>query len=253
MKIVFVGSGNVATHMAHAFYAQGQQILQVWSPNFQNSSKLASLVEAQVVSSIAGLDQHADLYIVAVKDDAIAEVVGNLNTVKGIVVHTSGTTDISILSSLKDYGVLYPLQTFSKSKSLEFKSIPLCIEASDERVINRLEKVASIISSAVFHMDSKKRRLLHLSAVFACNFVNHLYSLGNQLLEGSGIPFEILRPLILETALKVQDAFPEHVQTGPAIRRDQTTIAAHLQLLKDSPELAGIYQTLSDSIKKSNQ
>ncbi len=253
MKIVFIGSGNVATHMARAFYAHGEQVLQVWSPNIENSSQLANNVRATAISSINTLDQTADLYIIAVKDYAIPEVANTLIGVNGLVVHTSGTTGIEALSSLKKYGVLYPLQTFSKSKDLEFKTVPLCIEAFNDTSLDQLEKIARMISGTVYYMDSIRRRTLHLSAVFACNFVNHLYSIASQLLDYSEIPFEMLRPLILETALKVQYELPENVQTGPAVRGDKTTMAAHLKLLNDSPDLAGIYQILSDSIKKTNQ
>ncbi|MGY4384572.1 putative short-subunit dehydrogenase-like oxidoreductase (DUF2520 family) [Pedobacter sp. UYP24] len=253
MKIVFIGSGNVATQMANAFHSHGEHVFEIWSPNIENSSQLANSVEGEAVSSIKALDQNADLYIIAVKDDAINDVANAIGGVKGLVVHTSGTTGIEALSSLKEYGVLYPLQTFSKSRIIEFNTIPLCIEACNEASLDQLERIANMISCAVYPIDSAKRRVLHLSAVFACNFVNHLYSLGNKLLDESGISFEMLRPLILETALKVQHELPNNVQTGPAVRGDQMTISAHLKMLENSTDRANIYEILSDSIKKTNQ
>lgn len=253
MKVVFIGSGNVATHMAKAFSLAGYSVVEVWSPNFDNADLLANAVGAKPIASIAHIDQSADLYIIAVKDEAIAGVVQELTEVNGLVVHTSGTTSIEVLSSLKKYGVLYPLQTFSKSKALDFKRVPLCIEASDEETLQALKVIAGSISEQVFLIESAKRKVLHLSAVFACNFANHLYTIGQELLQHHDLDFAMLRPLILETAEKVQTNLPQHVQTGPAIRNDETTIAAHLELLRNNEEWGNIYQTLSKSIKKTYQ
>lgn len=254
MKIVFIGSGNVATSMAHAFIANGDELLEIWSPNLDHASILAAQVGAVAAGNLGVISTSADLYVIAVKDDAIADVVASLPSVTGIVVHTSGSTDMAVLSSLKAYGIFYPLQTFSKSsKAVDFKNVPLCIEASNTAVLLQLEGIAASLSDSVYHTDSAKRKVLHLSAVFACNFVNHLYALGNQVLEQAGMPFEMLRPLILETALKVQEELPGAVQTGPAVRADEKTMEAHLALLKHTPELGDIYRALSDSIKKTYQ
>jgi len=250
MDIVLLGSGNVATHLALALKAVGENIKQVFSPNLINAKKLADKVDAKSASSFSEIDQKADLYVISVKDDAIAEVARNLKGVNGLVVHTSGTTDIKVLSSEVKYaGVFYPLQTFSKSKDVNFKSIPLCLEATDAKQLEILKILASRLSTKVYQLDGEKRKILHLAAVFACNFTNHLYALANQVLIKNDLDFDIIRPLIAETADKVMINLPENVQTGPAIRDDESTINKHLTMLADLPELQEIYQTLSNSIK----
>jgi len=250
MDIVLLGSGNVATHLAFALKAVGENIKQVFSPNLINAKELADKVDAKSTNGFSEIDQEADLYVISVKDDAIAEVARNLKGVNGLVVHTSGTTDIKVLSSeVKHAGVFYPLQTFSKSKDVDFKSIPLCLEATDAKQLEILEMLASKLSTKVYQLDGEKRKILHLAAVFACNFTNHLYSLANQVLIKNDLNFDIIRPLIAETADKVMINLPENVQTGPAIRDDESTINKHLTMLADLPELQEIYQTLSNSIK----
>jgi predicted short-subunit dehydrogenase-like oxidoreductase (DUF2520 family) len=250
MKIVLLGSGNVATHLAKALKAAGEDIVQIYSPNLDNAKLLAGLIAAEAVNDLNDIKQNADLYIISIKDDAIETVAQALKDVAGLVVHTSGTTDINILSSqVKRAGVFYPLQTFSKSKTVSFENIPLCIEASDEAQLTILRKLANKISHQVYELDGEKRKVLHLAAVFACNFPNHLYALANKILNQNGLDFEIIRPLIAETADKVMSNLPENVQTGPAVRADESTLNKHLSMLTDMPELQNIYQTLSNSIK----
>ena len=252
MNVVCIGSGNVATHMAQAFKSSGAVILQVWSKHQAQALALASKVAATAISDLELIDQSADLYLILVKDSAIPEIAESLKSVKGLVVHTSGATDIRTLSSIRNHGVLYPLQTFSKAKAIDFAEVPLFLEANGESAMNFLRSAAASISSLIYEVDSEKRRILHLSAVFACNFVNQLYALSQDLLEHHGLEFDTLKPLIMETALKVQSAVPKEVQTGPAIRGDEQTMNRHLALLNDMPELAEIYRTLSNSIKKTH-
>lgn len=252
MKIICIGSGNVATHMAGAFKRKGHDLAQVWSKNPDNAEALASSVGARVIAGLEEIDLNADLYLIAIKDDAISSVARALGEVNGLVVHTSGATSIAELDRFKSYGVLYPLQTFSKTKAVDFSDIPLCIEAVDAESLNKIRTIARELSKLVYEVDSDKRKILHLSAVFACNFVNHMYELGAQVLKSNGLDFEMLRPLIMETAVKVQTEMPVNVQTGPAVRNDEQTILKHLELLKSSPHLKEIYQTLSESIKNSN-
>lgn len=253
MKIVCIGSGNVATHFANAFKAGAAELVQVWSKNQEHAAELAVSLGAAPISDLKEIDLKADLYLIAVKDDAIPEVVTALAGVEGMVVHTSGATDIGVFrESGMNFGVLYPLQTFSKQKNLDFKQVPLCIEAKDQETLDTLKSIAQMLSPLVYEVNSEKRRILHLAAVFACNFVNHLYALSKEILQKNDLDFEILRPLIMETAVKVQDAFPADVQTGPAIRNDEQTIIKHKELLKDMPQLEDIYETLSKSIKKTH-
>lgn len=249
MRIVILGSGNVATQLALSLKAIGQEIVQVYSPNLTNANNLAEKVAASAISNLAAINMQAELYIISVKDDAISAVAAELNHVNGLVVHTSGTTDLSILSDqVKRAGVFYPLQTFSKSRNVSFKHIPICLEA-DEQDLILLRELAGKLSNKVYELDGEKRKVLHLAAVFACNFPNHLYALANQILQQHNLDFDIVRPLIAETADKVMVNLPDNVQTGPAIRGDERTMDKHLKMLSNLPELQEIYQTLSNSIK----
>jgi predicted short-subunit dehydrogenase-like oxidoreductase (DUF2520 family) len=250
MKVTFIGSGNVATHMAVALKAAGALIDQIWSRNIEHAAALANVVGARPVSDLSEVDTDADLLVIAVKDDVIAEVCGTLKGVRALVVHTSGATGLDVLSAFENYGVLYPLQTFSKNRPIDFTKVPLFIEANTPQVLDELKVIASRLSPLVYEVTSDQRSTLHLSAVFACNFVNHLYALGNQVLQDNSLDFKMLRPLILETAEKVQHDLPMNVQTGPAVRDDQQTILKHLELLNGKPHLQEIYQSLSKSIKK---
>ncbi|WP_421940677.1 Rossmann-like and DUF2520 domain-containing protein [Pedobacter sp.] len=249
MRIVILGSGNVATQLALSLKAIGEEIVQVYSPNLTNANNLAEKVAASAISNLAAINTKAELYIISVKDDAISAVAAELNHVNGLVVHTSGTTDLSILSDqVKRAGVFYPLQTFSKSRNVSFRHIPICLEAEEQDLI-LLRELAGKLSSKVYELDGEKRKVLHLAAVFACNFPNHLYALANQILQQHNLDFDIVRPLIAETADKVMVNLPDNVQTGPAIRGDERTMDKHLKMLSNLPELQEIYQTLSNSIK----
>ncbi|XID75619.1 Rossmann-like and DUF2520 domain-containing protein [Alkanindiges sp. WGS2144] len=250
MKVSFIGSGNVATHLAYAFHGLNYSIAQVYSPKLQNAQLLAQEVQAQAITDIAELDV-ADIYFIAVKDSAIATVAAQLAdlNIQGIVVHTSGSTDINALATASPYyGVFYPLQTFSKNQPLDFKNIPLLLEANDQSTLQQLDQLARGLSQQVYHYSSAQRRSLHLAAVLACNFSNYLYSLADQYLNEQGVDFNLLKPLILETAHKSQNNAPVHVQTGPAVRHDQTILDMHMQMLNDQPQLQQIYQLLSSGI-----
>lgn len=252
MKIVFLGSGNVATHLALAFKASGQEIMQVWSRSQKNAESLAIKVNALPIDDLELVYPDADLYLVAVKDDVISDIAPALKRLNGIVAHTSGATAIDIFQGLARHGVFYPLQTFSKQKTLDLSNTPMCLEANSPETMRLLEAAAKLISTAQYQVNSAQRKILHLAAVFACNFSNHMYHLGNSIMQQHGLDFEILKPLIMETASKVQDAVPSEVQTGPAVRGDQETMVKHLRLLNDRPDLQDIYKTLSESIKKTH-
>ncbi len=251
MKIIIIGSGNVATHLAIALKEAGMHVAQVWSYHYANAVQLAKQVNAQPIARFDEVDPQATLCLIAVKDDAVADVAQQLSGFKGIVAHTCGAVPMNVFEGkFENYGVFYPLQTFSKQKALDFGDIPLCLESNDEASMQLLRQIAAKLSRRVLEIDSDKRKILHLAAVFACNFTNHLYALGEQLLEANGLEFDVLRPLIKETAAKVQQALPKAVQTGPAIRNDEQTLKAHQELLMQHPHLLEIYRTLSESIKK---
>jgi predicted short-subunit dehydrogenase-like oxidoreductase (DUF2520 family) len=253
MNIVCIGSGNVATHLAIALKSIGAEIVQVWSRDSRNAEILAALTRAKTIRHWNELDRSADCYIIAVKDDAIPEVAAQLHSVKGVVVHTSGSTSMSVLAGAgTGYGVLYPLQTFSRTKAADLTKVPFCIEGDRPETLEKISVIAHLLSPLVSVVDTEQRRILHLAAVFACNFSNHLYHLSSQLLEQHQLKFDLLKPLILETAEKVQSALPFDVQTGPAVRNDEETMKKHLELLKGSPEWQQIYEMLSNSIKKTH-
>jgi predicted short-subunit dehydrogenase-like oxidoreductase (DUF2520 family) len=249
MNIVLLGSGNVATQLGRAFKLAGQDIVQVWSRDIEHARELADNLAATAISDFDYLDRKADLYIISVKDEAINELARELKVSNKLIVHTSGSTGIDVLEgSSSKYGVLYPLQTFSKTKVVDFRQIPFAIEGNTPEVTSTIHAIADRLSERVIELSSEQRKSLHIAAVFACNFSNHLYALGQELMKEQNLDFDLLRPLIAETAAKVQSNDPLKMQTGPASRGDQETIDAHLDLLKNNPEIQDIYKKLSQSI-----
>lgn len=251
MRITLIGSGNVATHLAAAFKNAGHRLVQVYSPNLYNASLLAYHVGAAAIDNPERIDPETDLFVISVKDDAVDQIAEQLAKYQKLIVHTSGSVSLQeLLKHTSQAGVFYPLQTFSKTKEVDFWSVPLCIEGGDEAITRRLTELAHTISNQVYQVDSAQRKILHLAAVFACNFPNFLYHVAQNILAQHQLDFNMLRPLITETAAKVQQQLPDQVQTGPAIRGDETTMAAHMQLLEGRPELQQLYGSLSQAIIK---
>ena len=254
MKVVLIGSGNVATHIAFALKTAGITVVQVWSKQIHHAKVLADQIQSDAIANLFEIDKEADFCIVSIKDDAISETIKALAGFKGVIVHTSGSVNLTVFGSdFEKYGVLYPLQTFSINKEVDFSKVPICIEANAAEVLKSIRQLAEKLSANVVEVSSEKRKILHLAAVFACNFTNHLYVLSSNLLAEHDLKFDMIRPLILETAAKVQNASPSDVQTGPAIRNDEQTINKHEELLLKQPQLLTIYQTLSESIKKTKK
>ncbi len=250
MDVVLLGSGNVSTHLGRALIGAGHRVVQVYSRTRSHAESLANAFQAKGIDNLLDIDTGADVYIIAVKDDAIRQVIAQLpQHLSGFVVHTAGSVDMAILAEYANYyGVLYPVQTFSKAKSVDFSSVPLAIEASDEVTHARLETMAKSLSARVFPCDSAQRLSLHVAAVFTCNFTNHLYAIGAGILNEYGLDFDLIRPLILETAEKVMKHHPKDVQTGPAVRSDADTMQKHLDFLKDHPDLVELYKKISARI-----
>ena len=250
MEVVLLGSGNVATHMGNALVRGGHHIKQVYSRTHAHAAALAEALGAEAVVDLAAIDTHADVYILAVKDDAIATVATQLPaTLQGVVAHTAGSVDMAVFDGYAaSYGVCYPLQTFSKEKAVDFSIVPMAVEASDDAAMDVLEPLAKSMSDRVFRCDSKQRLSLHVAAVFACNFSNHLYATAADILREHGLDFDLIRPLILETAQKVLTHQPNDVQTGPAVRNDVRTLAKHRVFLEDYPALAELYVLISHRI-----
>lgn len=249
MKIVLLGSGRVATQLGRALQKAGEEIIQVYSPTQAHAAALANVLNTNFTSDLADLRSDADLYLMSVKDDAIPTLVQNLSLKNKLLVHTSGSSPMALLEPASEHiGVFYPLQTFSFEKEVDFSSLPMLIESNDSESLNILKNLAAKLSNKVLEADSKQRMVLHVAAVFACNFSNHLFAIAQHLLAKQQLDFELLRPLIAETALKVQTNLPDEVQTGPAVRKDELTIQRHLDLLKDQAQFQEIYRLLSQSI-----
>lgn len=246
MKMVIIGSGNVAYHLAKAFTQNQIPIVQIFGRN-EKSLKEISL-ETNIPYSTEILED-ADLYIISVKDDAIAEVSKIIKNKNALVAHTSGSTSKNVLEGNYRKASFYPLQTFSKSKTIEYSEIPFFINADKEEDKETLFALAQKISKKVMLVDDEKRKYIHLTAVFACNFVNHLFAQAQEIADSQKIPFEYFLPLIKETVDKINYLSPKEAQTGPAIRNDEKILKLHEELI-DNEEQRQIYKVFNHSIKK---
>lgn len=231
VKVVLIGRGRLATNLLPALQQAGHEVVSINS------------------RTLEGLPLEADVFIVAVKDSALEEVIRRAT--KGreqqLFVHTAGSMPMSLFEGYTSrYGVFYPMQTFSKERLVDFAEIPLFIEGDDPAI----RQLAESISRRVYELSTEARKYLHLSAVFACNFVNHCYALSAALLEQHGLPFDVMLPLIDETARKVHELHPHDAQTGPAVRYDENVIRMQTALLADNPELQQIYELLSLDIHR---
>lgn len=253
IKVSIIGSGNVAQHLIKAFTESqnmgNAELFQVFSRHKDNVAHLVA--DDKIVTDFNFLEE-ADLYIIAVSDNAIADVSSQLPFKNRLVVHTSGSVSLNDLDTDNRKGVFYPLQTFSKNKPVDFSVIPICLESENATDFQLLETVAKGISDAVFAINSEQRQALHVAAVFVNNFVNHLYQIGSEICQENQVLFDILKPLIQETAEKILTLTPADAQTGPAKRNDSSTIATHLAFLTDENRKA-IYQLLTQSIQNNGQ
>lgn len=248
-RIVVIGSGNVAEAMCRWIPATGHGIVQLFARNTARGNHISGITGIPFESDPAKIAK-ADIYIISVSDKAIGEVSAIFDAGDAIVVHTSGNCPVSELSdSIKNRGVLYPLQTFTAGRELDYKEIPLFIEAENDNAYERIKALAGTMSDNVHDSDLSSRRKLHVAAVFVCNFVNHMYCLGYDFMEHHGLDTDTLKPLIRETTQKMlATGTPCEVQTGPAVREDYPTIGKHLETLNDNTELANIYKILTESI-----
>lgn len=252
MKVVIIGSGNVATHLSLAMASlEGIEICQVYSPTEAHAEILAERLNCDFVTNPTQIRKDADVYLFALKDQALETVIRAVPANNGLWLHTSGSMPMQVFAGYTErYGVLYPLQTFSKSREISFRGIPLFIECHREEDKNCLEDLARRLSGKVCELSSEKRRSLHLAAVFACNFTNHIYALAEEILAKEGLSRDYLFPLIDETAAKVHELPAQEAQTGPAIRYDENIINKHLGMLADDPDVQTLYRLLSQSIHK---
>lgn len=245
VTITILGSGKVAHHLIGNILESDQLTLQqIYARNTNSVTDLVS--ENRVVNDIKAL-KPADIFIIAVSDISIEEVSSQIQIPNQFVVHTSGTIPMSAIQQERK-GVMYLLQSFSKDKELDFSSIPFCIEANHQEDFQLLEKIAVSFSERVYKISSEQRKAIHLAAVFVNNFSNHMFTMGEDICKEYQVPFEILKPLILETAHKIMHLSPFEAQTGPASRGDQNTINQHLEMLTD-PTKKEIYQLITKSIQ----
>lgn len=250
-NIAFAGTGNVAFHLAKNLKLKGYNISGVWSRDFSHAQTFAKTNDSKAFEIVSELRSNADLIIIAVTDSAIEEVASSIGEFNGIVVHTAGSVGMDMFQGIfKDYGVLYPLQTFSKEIPVPISEIPFFTEASSHETMLKIKETASNLSDKVYEADSCKRMLLHVAAVFAGNYSNLMYIISNELIRASTLPPEVLHPLITETARKAITGDPLKTQTGPARRNDSITIEKHIEALASLPEYAELYRLLANIIIK---
>ena len=246
VRLVLLGAGNVAQHLFTVFNATPSlDVVQVYN---RSKKPLTFFKNTPVTTDLKDL-AVADVYVIAVADDAIASISNKLPFTDRLVVHTSGSASMHVLHKKNRRGVLYPLQTFTKGTTVDFTTIPFCLEARKKDDFALLQSITDAIGSKSYKISSEQRRSLHVSAVFVNNFSNHLYRIAHEICEANNVPFEILKPLIQETAKKIETVTPYMAQTGPAKRGDEKTINAHLQEL-DKDIHKEIYTLLTQSIAK---
>lgn len=248
-KVAIIGSGNVAQHLIVAFQSSRNvrldiELTQVYA---RQKDKISHLVDLDKITDDFENLEEADVYIIAVSDDSIAGVSAQLPFKNRLVVHTSGSVPMDALHDDNRKGVFYPLQSFTTNKDVDFTTIPICLESENATDFQLLERVAKVVSEKVFAINSEQRKALHVAAVFVNNFTNHLYQIGNEICQENQLPFEILKPLIAETAQKIMLLSPDEAQTGPAKRNDLTTIAKHEDFLTNDYYLK-IYKAITQSI-----
>jgi predicted short-subunit dehydrogenase-like oxidoreductase (DUF2520 family) len=251
IKVSIIGAGNVATHLGQRFFDCKISLVNVFSRDYSKAQQLAKRVEATPVYQLSDLSDEADIFIIAVKDDAIRSVAEQILFQNKLVVHTSGATPSTVFEkAFERYGIFYPLQTFSVGQPVDFETLPICVDANSIEDLKLLEDLGKIICPNIYKIDDKERAILHVCAVMVNNFTNHLYSIANDVLDRENISMNILKPLIQETVNKIQSNSPKEMQTGPAIRKDSQTIKKHLDFLEKYPNYQMMYRMMSESIQE---
>ena len=251
-KIILIGAGNVAHHLAGALLKAGENLCQIYSRTLDSARQLGMRTGISYTAEVNEVYPDGNIYIFCVSDDILPSIIKTIRIpYDALILHTSGSQPMDVFKSYsKHYGVIYPIQTFSKKRELDFKEIPLCVEGNTVPVKERIKKLAEKLSDKIYEIDSAQRKELHLAAVFASNFPNYLYQVAGKLLENQGLSFAMLRPLIFETAHKVMLLNPEEAQTGPAKRGDESIMNMHKNMLKNDKDLLKIYTILSEGIKE---
>jgi predicted short-subunit dehydrogenase-like oxidoreductase (DUF2520 family) len=249
-SLTLVGAGNVAWHMGKALSQKGYVIKQVLDRTASSSKQLAEELKAESSGTPEDGIAGTDACLICVSDDAIASVIRHLKPGNCLLMHTAGSVPLDVFrNSADNYGVLYPLQTFTKGRSLDYSQIPILTEANTPGNLSMINQIASSVSQHVMEADSTQRLFIHLAAIFASNFSNHMYALAEKLAGEHNMPFDLLKPLIAETTAKAMDMSPLKAQTGPALRGNVKVIEKHLELLKDHPQWKELYWMISESIR----
>jgi predicted short-subunit dehydrogenase-like oxidoreductase (DUF2520 family) len=250
MRITIIGSGNVATVLARKILHGGHIIHQIFSSNSNNSKKLADEVSASSINDITDLDDGADIFIVAVSDDSLQHIASWMKPLSKLVVHTAGSIPMEVLKTVSiNYGVLYPLQSLRK-ETHDLPHIPILIDASSPWNLMKLSGFAQSFAESVHQVGDDERRKLHLAAVMSSNFSNYLLALTEKYCEKERVDFKLLLPLLEETVKRMEQHSPSQLQTGPAIRKDETTLEKHRMLLHDHPDLLEVYNYFSERIMR---
>ncbi len=256
-NITIIGAGNAATNLALAFRKAGKSIICVYNRHADKAKILADKVGAPYTNALNNLPEKSDLYLIAVSDEAITDVLSQLSGISGILAHTSGSTDMAVFKNLTtDYGVIYPLMHLSSKSPMDFTDIPVCVEACNPATYNSIFELAAALSNKVYPVNSAQRQILHLSAVFASNFTNLNYVISEEILRKHDLSFEIMHPIIIESAKKAMNASPAKLQTGPAVREDINVLKKHTALLNEFPKYQEMYKLLTEIIiqkKKNNE
>lgn len=247
LSIFILGNGRMATHLARAFQQTDVEIVGVYARDYAKGNTFAKQFNLPFYASITSIPTQCDVYFIALSDQAI-EAVSEQLKVQGLVVHCSGMASKSILQKQLHHGVFWPIQSFSENTLVDFKLIPICVEGNTDENTRILEALADRISNDVQILNENQRQHLHLAAVVVNNFTNHLFVLAHDFLQSKELSFNLLKPLIQETAQKIINIEPRLAQTGPASRKDINTMEMHQKLLSNYPELLHVYQTLSNSI-----
>lgn len=245
MKIFIIGTGNVATVFGKAFLKAGHEVCGVLGRNTPGTIALASKLRCRNFSDPLTIPRNCDLYLIAVSDNSIQEVAKSLPTLSKTVVHTSGSTPLSKLKKFKSSGVFYPVESINKSRTGSLKHVPLCLEAGNEKTMELLLRLAHSITDHVYLLDSRQRLSLHVAAVIANNFTNHLLYIAGQILQKEGLPPAILDQLVHTTINNAIQLGPAVAQTGPARRQDSVTIGKHLKFLNKNPDYRDLYELLT--------
>ena len=251
MKVTLIGAGNLATQLGKSLKKAGVIISQVYSRTEDSARTLGELLEAEWLTDIKALHDETDIYIFSVKDSVLCELISEVCKGRGdkLFLHTAGSMPMSCFEGkAQHYGVFYPMQTFSKTKDIDFELIPVFIEGNSIETEDVIRSLANKLTQRVIRLSSADRKYLHLAAVWACNFTNYCYTVASDILGEHGIPFDVMLPLINETTEKIKKISPKEVQTGPAVRGDRNVMSKQLELMNGKEDLQELYKMLSKGI-----